>query len=465
CRGWDPEQGEENDPEGCLRARQYRQVQRVLRRENLREHQHWWFTYEPNVATLYNLTRCFLPTDHANYTRCPDRPVIVNGYWWSAMTIHHGTSGEVIWQESVLKQFESYGIMTLFVGAYENWITVAEMMPNVYRFVWAPELEIISCFTDPRCVAAEHYVPPLDAEDLSLSVPNEERGVIPIWRLQIVDYWGSLPKEVSNNDWYWGLTEHGEWSYHSLGTAWISTPWPMPNHVHLPYSIEEYCLSIPVKPHDERNNSVLIFAKRSSYFHLPHMPPKHFWTDLSREPNFDLLSTADDEAGKPMPEGLSTLGRQSREAYEDLVGSSKVLLGMGHPPISPSVYTALCQGTPVVLPYRALELNLWKGGFEYYAGYYQHGPAMAIGPPYVYSYQQQNYTMLLEMVNKALVTPIERYIPDDMKLPYALKQSKAFLNRDLHAMFRKVLRKNGGQVPRLKAGARERCAEINRCEK
>lgn len=33
---------------------------------------------------------------------------------------------------------------------------------------------------------------------------------------------------------------------------------------------------------------------------------------------------------------------------------------------------------------------------------------MAIGPPYVYSYQQQNYTMLLEMVNKALVTPIER---------------------------------------------------------
>lgn len=52
-----------------------------------------------------------------------------------------------------------------------------------------------------------------------------------------------------------------------------------------------------------------------------------------------------------------------------------------------------------------------------------------------------------------------------MKLPYALKQSKAFLNRDLHAMFRKVLRKNGGQVPRLKAGARERCAEINRCEK
>jgi hypothetical protein len=33
---------------------------------------------------------------------------------------------------------------------------------------------------------------------------------------------------------------------------------------------------------------------------------------------------------------------------------------------------------------------------------------MALGAPYVYSYQNQNYTQLLEMVNKALVTPIER---------------------------------------------------------
>jgi hypothetical protein len=51
-----------------------------------------------------------------------------------------------------------------------------------------------------------------------------------------------------------------------------------------------------------------------------------------------------------------------------------------------------------------------------------------------------------------------------MKLPYALAQSEAFLERDLHGMFRSVLRKNGGKVPRLKAGARERCAELKRCQ-
>ena len=33
CRGWDPEGPEELDPEGCLKARQYRQTMKVLSRE------------------------------------------------------------------------------------------------------------------------------------------------------------------------------------------------------------------------------------------------------------------------------------------------------------------------------------------------------------------------------------------------------------------------------------------------
>ena len=37
CWGWDPARPEEMDPEGCLRARQYRQVMRVLERERRAE--------------------------------------------------------------------------------------------------------------------------------------------------------------------------------------------------------------------------------------------------------------------------------------------------------------------------------------------------------------------------------------------------------------------------------------------
>lgn len=39
CAGWDPEAPEEEDPVRCLRARQYRQVQRVLEREQLGKQQ------------------------------------------------------------------------------------------------------------------------------------------------------------------------------------------------------------------------------------------------------------------------------------------------------------------------------------------------------------------------------------------------------------------------------------------
>ena len=57
---------------------------------------------------------------------------------------------------------------------------------------------------------------------------------------------------------------------------------------------------------------------------------------------------------------------QTRERYEELVGSVKALLGIGAPPISPSVYTALCQGTPVIVPH--FEPNLRTDGWHLYSG-------------------------------------------------------------------------------------------------
>jgi hypothetical protein len=37
CRGWDPDRPEEEDPEQCMKARQYRQTMRVLEREERAE--------------------------------------------------------------------------------------------------------------------------------------------------------------------------------------------------------------------------------------------------------------------------------------------------------------------------------------------------------------------------------------------------------------------------------------------
>lgn len=48
-------------------------------------------------------------------------------------------------------------------------------------------------------------------------------------------------------------------------------------------------------------------------------------------------------------------------------------------------------------------------GWKLFDGqYHQHGPAAAIGPPYVYSYAYDNMTDLVEKINMAASTPIER---------------------------------------------------------
>ena len=45
--------------------------------------------------------------------------------------------------------------------------------------LWMQDVEVVQCIADPRCIAKEHYVAPEGTEDLSIDVPDEERGVIP----------------------------------------------------------------------------------------------------------------------------------------------------------------------------------------------------------------------------------------------------------------------------------------------
>lgn len=56
-------------------------------------------------------------------------------------------------------------------------------------------------------------------------------------------------------------------------------------------------------------------------------------------------------------------------------------------------------------------------------------------------------------------------VPDDMKLAFALRKTKEYVDRDLEGMFARVLAENGGRVPALAAGVRERCYELERCRK
>jgi hypothetical protein len=86
-----------------------------------------------------------------------------------------------------------------------------------------------------------------------------------------------------------------------------------------------------------------------------------------------------------------------------------------------------------------------------------------IGEPYVYSYYSANYTQMSDAVHRALNTPIERYIPTDMTYAYGLEQMRKYLYRDLVGMFARVVEQNGGRIPAMIKGPRERCYELKRC--
>jgi len=87
-----------------------------------------------------------------------------------------------------------------------------------------------------------------------------------------------------------------------------------------------------------------------------------------------------------------------------------------------------------------------------------------IGEPYVFSYYAHNYTELNEVVHRAMETTIERYIPPEMKFEYGLEQMRQYVGRNLEGMFNAIVEENGGEVPKLRAGAREQCLKVNRCK-
>jgi hypothetical protein len=62
---------------------------------------------------------------------------------------------------------------------------------------------------------------------------------------------------------------------------------------------------------------------------------------------------------------------------------------------------------PVVLPYSHPETPVPEGWDMFHGGSFQHGPVMAIGEPYAYSYNVHDPGDLVEKLQRALRTPIK----------------------------------------------------------
>lgn len=305
------------------------------------------------------------------------------------------------------------------------------------------------CLSDPRCVRSEDYTPHQNPEfrhDRSLLSPGEE-GKLPAWRVFITSYWGDRPAHYSgqgqNAKGQYGQSVDGEsaWSSHILDPRWHVTPWAYPGHTHLPLSIERTCLGSPTVPHSQRNASVLILGKLSHYFYEPEAPAAGEWqrvVDAMAAEGVEILTAAKEEDGSPIPAGLKRLPQMDKVAYGQTLSSVRALLGIGNPQLSPSPFNSLCGGVPVVLPYYTDEGPTPEGWALFKDAWTQHGPALLAGEPYAYAYRSVDD--MIEQLRKAVQTPIDGYVPSEMRLKVVGERTREWLHHDWEAEYNAIRR-------------------------
>ncbi|PPQ66408.1 hypothetical protein CVT26_011277 [Gymnopilus dilepis] len=357
--------------------------------------------------------------------------VVLTSWHWVPCAYGDCTTGEVQWIRPLVEIMKRHDIFylfspTLLLAGLKKDLNI--LGNDLVTHIWADDEHLVRCFNDKQCIQND-----------------QNPDGIPPWKLFAFTFWGSKPYDNR-----WG-SRSDPWSLNPLGPEWNLMP---EKQFFLGYYYQG-CESLEYVPHEARNDRILILAKRtfdfpnsfhevinqlahwhsfarvytgSNYFHMfPAFDPATFFADLKNHTQYELVSTADQEDGFPIPEGLTSLGLLSMSDYDHLLANTKALIGIGKPIISPTPYASLCRGVPVILPYHSeYDIHGHSGkcgprpGPSEWCGFleeaHQHGPASAIGPPYVYTVDvKAPIEEILEVVDTALRTPIEPYVPPEMR--------------------------------------------------
>jgi hypothetical protein len=202
------------------------------------------------------------------------------------------------------------------------------------------------------------------------------------------------------------------------------TSWPLPfggeNNYYLGYSVEKACKGMEPIPFEDRPQQAFVLAKELHYFYhddyILNGADKNiraqFYTRFKREHNVTFIAQMqrhDVPTNIPEPSGVDRIPWMPRRDFQRLLANSRVLLGVGHPRISPTPYEALCLGVPFINPihwwehHRPEDDNHWGT---------QHDALMLqrLGEPYVYHVHKGNVTAMERALKKAMSTPIDRSV-------------------------------------------------------
>lgn len=255
----------------------------------------------------------------------------------------------------MIKAFEALGYTLLYTyGAMDTLFTYQHMGDLIPILLWeGSQLK--------ACIARNAS----SWEALESGAPSENVAAWPLGREGCM-YDPSYPSGVP----WWKSFAFHFWA--SSATPWLGGQWTLSPEEHggsgsenqyIGYSIEDKCREHSPY-YTRREHRALVLGKQTRYFEAKEnlffglvadaaasvAPDRTSDSGSLDGADFKVISTAGKKGEVLAEPGIETTGKMSREEWIQTLARSKVLLGIGNPPLSPSPYDALCAGVPFINP-------------------------------------------------------------------------------------------------------------------
>ncbi|KAG9006570.1 hypothetical protein FRB94_000587 [Tulasnella sp. JGI-2019a] len=369
-----------------------------------------------------------------------------NGGKLVILALHHfnrvlegATQGENIWCDSFMDALHALGYSMLIpkdkMDIYSMW---QEYHDQVQLIVWNRG-EAMDCLFNTSCVQAN--------PDAPLFAPNATHLNIPLWKIFNMHFWNG-PDHPLGSPFTLSPEDYSMWTPRSGGH----------DNYYLGYSLERTCTKIPFIPHDSRTRQAYVFAKGLRYFvtdkyilkpsddddDIERIRKEKFYANLSVDANITFVGKMNHDARGILdapPSGIIVLDSiTNRTTFQTAVANSRVLMGIGNPPLSPTPWEALCMGVPFINPMRSWDHKHPEDRSRWTAQ--QDGILyMGLEEPYVYHVKPGDRVGLEATIRKAMDTPIERYIPPHMKMSALIERTRRLVETDWRPEARKQLLK------------------------
>ncbi|KAJ7067833.1 hypothetical protein C8F01DRAFT_1115897 [Mycena amicta] len=380
---------------------------------------HWM---DPSEADWVRLHRCLAK----NMCNPNEMKVVLVESMYFRNAYRGDVGGEEIWALSTMSAMANLGYTVLHAESMREIVQIYQYFPDLVKIVLVDDWKAFECWKDRQTC--------LRSEQNPMGIPG----------YKILSYY------------FWTFPRN------PLGPRWILSPEPYKlqsptefpsNNTYLGYSIEKTCRSTKFIPAHERPPQAWLLAKLFVYF----TPIKDFvWSK-------EILDAVADETGVRFAMATRHENEPPSEEDKQLVSTylpeekhyvnhhrlpqpdfmkelarSRVLIGIGNPPISPTPWNGLCLGVPFINVVTQWDHSNPEDKSKWRS---QHALAALLSPPYVYNVRRGDKQGLIDAVKAALANPIDSFIPERMTLPSIEGRLAGLVDNDWEAEQRRLFRR------------------------